>query len=146
VLERGGAVVRLSNIYGPGMPAANVFNHVLNQLGSGKAIKMHTLDPVRDFLWVDDAVGALFALIEQKVAGVFNVGSGHGISIGELVGLVQQAAGTGQPVMALHMLDQPSHLVLDIAATRQCLGWSPRMLLEEGIRKLVKTKMKFRIQ
>ena len=103
---------------------------------------MHSLDPVRDFLWIDDAASALSILSEQQIAGVFNVGSGQGISIGELVGMAQQAAGTHQSVTGLHKLNQPSHLVLDITATKQYLGWSPQMLTEVGVRELVEMKMK----
>ncbi len=142
VLEHGGSVVRLANLYGPGMAATNVLSHVLSQLGEDRTITMHALDPVRDFLWVDDAVSAVSILSEQKIAGVFNVGSGQGISIGELVGLAQRAAGTRQSVTGLRTLDQPSHLVLDITATRQHLGWSPQTLPEVGVRELVEMKMK----
>jgi nucleoside-diphosphate-sugar epimerase len=146
VLEHGGSVVRLANLYGPGMAATNVLSHILNQLGQYRTITMHALDPVRDFLWIDDAVSALSILSEQQIAGVFNVGSGQGISIGELVGLAQRAAGTHQSVSGLRTLDQPSHLVLDITATRQHLGWSPQTFLEVGVRKLMKINMKSGIQ
>lgn len=146
VLEHGGSVVRLANLYGPGMAATNVLSHILNQLGQDRTITMHALDPVRDFLWIDDAVSALSILSEQQIAGVFNVGSGQGISIGELVGLAQRAAGTHQSVSGSRTLDQPSHLVLDITATRQHLGWAPQTLLEVGVRKLMKLNMKSGIQ
>ena len=142
VLEHGGSVVRLANLYGPGMAATNVLSHVLTQLGQDRMISMHTLDPVRDFLWIDDAVRALFILSERQVAGVFNVGSGQGISIGELVGLAQRAARTRHYVSGLRTLDEPSQLVLDITATKQHLGWSPQMPTEVGVRDLVEMKMK----
>ena len=142
VLERGGSVLRLANLYGPGMAATNVLSHVLTQLGQDRIITMNALDPVRDFLWIDDAVSALSILSKRQIGGVFNAGSGQGISIGELVGLVQRAAGTRQSVCGLRKLDQPSNLVLDITATRQHLGWSPETLPEVGVRQLVEIKMK----
>lgn len=142
VLEHGGSVVRLSNLYGPGMAATNVLSHILTQLGQGRTITMHALDPVRDFLWVDDAVNALSLLSKQQIPGVFNVGSGKGISIGELVGLAQQAAATRQPIAGLSNGDRRSHLVLDIAATREHLGWSPQTFPAVGVRELVEMKMK----
>ncbi len=147
VLEHGGSVVRLSNLYGVGMAATNVLSHILAQLGQDRTITMHALDPVRDFLGVDDAVRALSILSEKKLPGVFNVGSGQGISIGELVELAQRAAGTQQPVAELNRGVRPSRLVVDIAATHQQLGWSPQIRPEVGVRELVKMKMKtgFRI-
>jgi nucleoside-diphosphate-sugar epimerase len=146
VLEHGGSVVRLANLFGPGMAATNVLSHVLNQLGRGSTITMHALEPVRDFLWVNDAAGALSMLSEKKISGVFNVGSGQGTSIGELVGIAQQAAGTRQSVIGLQSGKRPSHLVLDIAATQQQVGWSPQTLLDVGVRELVEMNMKFGIK
>ena len=142
VLEHGGSVVRLANLYGPGMAATNVLSHVLTQLGQDRMIMMHALDPVRDFLWIDDAVRALSILSERQASVVFNVGSGQGISIGELVGMAKREARTSQSVSGLRTLDQPSQLVLDITATKQHLGWSPQMLTEVGVRELVEMKMK----
>lgn len=143
VLEHGGSVVRLANLYGPGMPATNVLSHILTQLDQeDRTITMHALDPVRDFLWIDDAVSALSILAERKIAGVFNVGSGQGTSICELVALVQRAAGTNHSVSGLRTPDQLSHLVLDITDTRRHLGWSPQRLLEVGVREMVKMNIK----
>ena len=146
VLEYGGSVVRLSNVYGPGMAESNVLSHVLVQLGRDRTITMRSLDPVRDFLWIDDAVSALSIFSERENAGVFNVGSGQGISIGALVDLAQRCAGTRQSVAELRTLDQPSHLVLDITGTREQLGWSPKTLPEVGVRELVEMTLKPRTE
>lgn len=140
VLEQGGAVARLSNLYGPGMAGNNVLSHILAQLGRGPSITMHTLEPVRDFLWIEDAVEALYDMVLREAAGLFNVGSGVGTSIRQLVYMAQAATATRQDVKALYTQAHPSHLVLDIAATTQGLGWRPRTGLEEGVSKLVNMK------
>ncbi|NJM32689.1 MAG: NAD(P)-dependent oxidoreductase [Limnobacter sp.] len=49
VLAHGGAVARLSNLYGLAMAPGNVLSHILTQLGKGPSIVLHTLEPVRDF-------------------------------------------------------------------------------------------------
>ncbi len=146
VLAAGGVVVRLANLYGPGMAASNVLNHIMKQLGGASTITMHALDPVRDFLWVDDAALALSETVSRDAAGLFNVGSGQGTSIRELVALAQSVVSSQQQVVALHKLDRLSYLVLDIAATRQALGWEPRIKLEQGVRNLLNMNMKPRIQ
>jgi len=146
VLEHGGVVARLANLYGPGMAAGNVLNHILGQLGSDRTITVYALEPVRDFLWVEDAALAMSAMINGRTSGVFNVGSGRGTSIRELVDLAQEAAETCQSVAAVHTLDRPSHLVLDIATTTQTFGWAPRTRMGEGVRKMVNMKMKWNIQ
>lgn len=137
VLQREGAVARLANLYGPGMAPGNVLSHILKQLGTGPAITMHALEPVRDFLWVDDAADALMSMARTRAAGLFNVGSGTGTSVRQLVAIAQAAAGSHQNVLGRRPPAEPSSLVLDIAATTAALGWEPRTSLEEGVGQLV---------
>lgn len=137
VLARGGTVARLANLYGPGMATSNVLGDVLAQLGNGEAISMQALHPVRDFLWVDDAAAGLVAMAERPHQGVFNLGSGTGTSVAQLVDLVQQAAGTRQQVLARRPAASPSSLVLDVSATTEAFGWTPSTSLQQGIGRLV---------
>jgi len=141
-LSSGGAVVRLANLYGPGMSTENVVSHILNQAGLDRAITMRSLGPVRDFLWIEDAVTAFLAIIEKKASGVFNVGSGRGTSIRELVSMVQSKLKKKQDVIELCPLNKSYNLILDIELTKKTLGWAPKTILEDGIRKLVETKIK----
>ena len=138
----GGTVVRLANLYGPGMSTENVVSHILNQAGLDGAITMRSLGPVRDFLWIEDAVTAFLAIIEKRVSGVFNVGSGRGTSIRELVSVVQSIFKNKQDVIELCPLKESSNLILDIELTKKTLGWAPKTILEEGIRKMVAMKIK----
>ena len=55
VLAQGGTVARLANLYGPGMSQKNVLSHILDQIGCGKQIIVRSLEPVRDYLWIEDA-------------------------------------------------------------------------------------------
>lgn len=140
VLARNGSVARLANLYGPGMSTGNVLSHLLGQLGTGATITLHTLEPVRDFLWIDDAAQALAAIVARDARGLFNLGSGQGSSIRQLAAIAQQAAGTRQAVVERQAAAAPSSLVLDIADTCAALGWSPRTSLAEGIARLVNKK------
>ena len=141
-LSNGGTVVRLANLYGPGMSTENVVSHILNQAGLDRAITMRSLGPVRDFLWIEDAVTAFLAIIEKRVSGVFNVGSGRGTSIRELVSMVQSIFKNKQDVIELCPQKESSNLILDIELTKKTLGWAPKTILEEGIRKMVAMKIK----
>jgi UDP-glucose 4-epimerase len=141
-LSSGGTVVRMANLYGPGMSTENVVSHILNQAGLDRAITMRSLGPVRDFLWIEDALTAFLAIIEKGASGVFNVGSGRGASIRELVSMVQSIFKNKQDVIELCPLKESSNLILDIELTKKTLGWAPKTILEEGIRKMVAMKIK----
>ena len=146
VLSSGGAVLRLSNLYGPRMSPDNVISHIINQSGLDSAISMHSLSPVRDFLWIEDAVSALYSIIKKGASGVFNIGSGRGTSIRELVRIVQSITKKKQDVIELCPLKESSNLILDIELTKKTLGWAPKTILEDGIRKLVETKIEKYVQ
>jgi UDP-glucose 4-epimerase len=140
VLERGGGVARLSNLYGPGMARGTVFGTILGQLGQSGPLTVQTTSPVRDFLWIDDAVMALSRLAESRASGVFNVGSGVGASIAELASTALDESGeTGRPVVATQTDAGPSILVLDISKTTAALGWRPQVSLREGLHRLINT-------
>jgi UDP-glucose 4-epimerase len=138
VLQHGGIVARLTNLYGPGMANGNVVSHILTQVSQDRPVLMHCLEPVRDFLWVDDAAKAFVSMASSRIDGIYNVGSGRGTSIRELVALVQAAAGTDQSVRGRQQLDLPSHLVVDIAPTISAFNWQPETPIEDGIRRLVR--------
>ena len=56
-----GIVVRPANIYGPGMSKNNVMSAILQQIpGIGK-LEVR-IQPVRDFIWVEDAAEGIVAL------------------------------------------------------------------------------------
>jgi len=139
VLARGGTVLRLANLYGPGMSDANVLSAILRQLPLEGPVRLTDTGPVRDFLWIGDAARAFAMMAGQQRPGLFNIGSGHGTSILELARIVLRAA--GQPDRAAESVRErttSSKLVLDIGQTTATFGWRPTMPLLQGIEALIK--------
>lgn len=140
---RNGLSVRLANLYGPGMSRSNVVSAILGQIPGQGPLRVRDTRPVRDFLWVADAAEALATMAQHgDSAGVFNLGSGQGVSVGELAHAALAAAGqASRPVESATTpppLDAPpSTLVLDISATRALFGWRPATPLAEGLRRLL---------
>ncbi len=138
VLTCGGVVVRLANIYGPGMAAENVLSHILGQLDQDGPITLQSTSPVRDFIWVEDAAEAFMKMATERVQGVFNVGTGIGTSIGELARmLLEEAKNPQRQVVSTQSTAKMSCIVLDITKTKQYLNWQPSVLLGEGLRRMV---------
>jgi UDP-glucose 4-epimerase len=141
VLSGGGVVARLANIYGPGMATENVFSHILNQLNKDGPIRLRDTTPVRDFIWVDDAAEAIIKMATQQVQGLFNVGTGIGTSIGELARMsLEEVKQPQRQIVATQPAAKPSYTVLDITKTKQYLYWQPSVLLNEGLRRLVRRR------
>ncbi len=139
VLEWGGVAARLSNLYGPGMAEGNVLNSILNQIGTEGPICVRDVSPVRDFLWIADAVKALGAMATCEGSGIYNVGSGVGYSILDLANLVIRTAGEqGRSIESTNTANKISRLVVDIAETERAFDWRPSVTLFEGVAALVK--------
>jgi UDP-glucose 4-epimerase len=138
VLARGGAVARLSNVYGPGMASNNVISDILRQIPGEGTLAVRDRNPVRDYLWIDDAGEGLAALAISRKPGVFNLGSGIGISVGDLAHVMLEYAGqSGREVCASAASECASHLVLDISQTIKQLGWTPKVTLAQGLAHLI---------
>ena len=80
-------IVRPFNTYGPRQSARAVIPTIITQLLSGKAeIRLGSLHPTRDFVYVKDTVAGFMAITESdKTLGeTINVATGEEISIGNL--------------------------------------------------------------
>ncbi|MGP4023293.1 NAD-dependent epimerase/dehydratase family protein [Actinomadura sp. 3N407] len=92
---------------------------------------------VREYLHVDDLAAAYVRALEAAAPGedrVYNVGSGTGTAVREVVAAVEEV--TGRPVPALRRPARPETpvLVCDAAAIRADLGWRPE---RSGLREII---------
>ena len=137
-----------TNLYGPGDNYDLEHGHVLPTMirkfeearirgdktvplwGSGK--------PLREFLHVDDlAAASLFMLELENPPDLVNVGSGEEVSIRQLAETVRAA--TGCPAEISWDSSKPDGTPRKLCDTSliRSLGWTPRILLAEGVRKTV---------
>jgi UDP-glucose 4-epimerase len=135
------AILRPSNVYGPGQNLQAGFGFVrtlLEKARSGEAADIWgSGKQVRDFLYIDDLVDACVRLLDAPaVAGIFNAGSGVGVSLLELVALVRQV--TGQDLL---VNSQPGRGIdvegiwLDCRKLSATVGWQAHTSLAEGVRR-----------
>ena len=134
-------IVRPANLYGPrqrldiAQGAVAVF---LDRALKGEAIEIWgDGSVVRDYLYVGDAVEAL---VKAAAFGgeprIFNIGSGVGASLNELVGEIRKLTGRTVKVQysEARSVDVPAN-VLDCSRARRHLQWSARTPFAEGLRR-----------
>lgn len=135
----GGAIARISNVYGPRMQANNVIPEIARQLESGDRVRLRNLTGIRDYLFVSDAARALAELTRADLKGVYNVSTGRGTSVDELITAVGRALGRERVAReAVADSGRLSALVLNPAKIRRDLGWQPQVSLADGLRYLAK--------
>jgi len=134
----GNVVLRLGNVYGPrqnfdgeaGVVA--IFSHCL----------LHGQPPTvygdgtqtRDYVYVGDVARAFLLAGESGRAGTYNVGTGTGTSVLELLDSLERSAG-----VSVERKSEPLRKgelrasALDAARIRDELGWEPTVGLDEGL-------------
>lgn len=135
-----------TNLYGPNdnfdLASAHVLPALIRKFHEAKVNSNSSVDiwgtgkPRREFLYIDDLADAcLFLMDEYEGSDPINVGVGEDISIAELAELVAGIVGyQGNIVYNAQMPDGTPRKLLDISKLT-ALGWRPRIVLEDGIRK-----------
>ncbi|MFT4089782.1 MAG: UDP-glucose 4-epimerase GalE [Asticcacaulis sp.] len=107
-------------------------------LGKGKPLTIFGTDydtpdgtPVRDYIHVVDLATAHVAAIERLMAGgdndIFNVGTGSGYSVLEVIKKAEEVMGISVPhSFGPRREGDPEILVADVNRIRQTLNWVPR--------------------
>jgi NAD dependent epimerase/dehydratase len=136
--------LRPFNTFGPRQSARAVIPTIISQLLARDFVKLGSLDPVRDLNFVEDTVhGYLLAAEASRAPGeVINIGSGRGVTIGELLEIIQSIMGIRKPVVLDDQRIRPPksevfRLICDASKARDILGWQPAFTLEDGLRRTV---------
>ena len=132
-------ILRPSNAYGPGQGLRHGFGLVRTVLehalhgttvevwGDGKT--------VRDYIFIDDVVGAIIAAIDARTDNhTYNVGSGIGHSVTSLIATIRAVTAVPLPVCyrPARGIDV-QEVVLDTSRVRAAFGWQADVGLEAGI-------------
>ncbi len=144
--------LRVFNAYGPGqpLPAAHppVIPRFLHHALTGASLVAHGDGAqTRDYVYVEDVVGALAAAATARMDGTFliNVGSGRETSIRDLAGLVSEVTGKEvDPIYSKADSGGVSRMCADIALAKEKLGFAPQVDLAEGLRLTLEQDARFR--
>jgi nucleoside-diphosphate-sugar epimerase len=115
---------------------------LIDTLNAGQEFSIKRPNDVRDFIYVDDVVQILTSLIISEKAGVFNVGSGVGITMRELG---TKIAGIFERPDLMHFQEQsgkPSIVQANMAKLEKTLGRITYTTLDEAINKTIRERAK----
>jgi UDP-glucose 4-epimerase len=131
-------ILRLFNAIGPNETNAHVVPHILASLQTSDTLPLGNTLPRRDYVDTRDIAAAILA-VATRLDGfrVFNVGTGVGRSVNELV--TSLAGILGRPVT---ILQDPGRmravermvLVADIERICRETGWRPRIAFDDTLR------------
>lgn len=137
-------VVRPFNTYGPRQSSRAVIPTIISQALKGGDVRLGALDPVRDLTFVTDTAKGFIAAAESEgiEGAVINLGTGGGISIGDLATTIFRLLGVQQRIMTDAGRIRPRksevmRLISDNTRARELTGWIPEISLEEGLSRTI---------
>ena len=103
---------------------------------------------VRDYIYVGDVASAFCrAATYEAPAGVFNIGSGHGQSVNQLLTAIEDLL--GKPVPRRYVEGRPFDVpvnVLDTALAARTLGWRPKVSFRDGLERTLESLRRARAE
>ncbi|MCX7553242.1 NAD-dependent epimerase/dehydratase family protein [Marinicella sp. S1101] len=151
LLSRGTAtlpvVLRIGNAYGlhlaPNLTPTGLIPFFISALKQNITVNIWgDGEVVRDFIHVRDIAAAFCAAIEATTLnGTFNIGTGIGTSINQLIGLIEENLGkTAQITNSRGRSCDVKEAVLDASEFRRLTQWSPLINLKQGVNEIIQQK------
>ncbi len=138
--EQPVVTVRPFNTYGPRQSARAVIPTILSQLLGGDRLRLGSVDPIRDLNYVGDTVAGFLALADcdRAIGRTVNLGSGSGVSIGDVAKQCMTIAGVVREIETETARVRPeasevSRLIAEASLAQELAGWKSRVSLESGL-------------
>lgn len=132
---------RLFYLYGPNERPERLVPLVTKALLQGTPVTVSLGKQKRDYLSVTDAGGALASLLDSRVEGPVNIGSGRAVAIKKIVREVGDIIGNPELIRwgeAVNPFDEDFPLIeADNRRLSEELEWSPSVALRQGLEETV---------
>jgi dTDP-L-rhamnose 4-epimerase len=137
------SVLRLQNVYGPGQSLTNSYTGIV-ALFARLAREQRPIEIyedgriVRDFVFIDDVVSALFAAVESPATRHLDIGSGMPTTIHELGRRIASMCDAPEPTVVTKFRDGDVRAAsCTTESAEDQLDWHPLWTLEDGLHALL---------
>jgi UDP-glucose 4-epimerase len=132
-------VLRPSNPFGPRQGhfgVQGVIPTFLKRIINGESIQIWGDGSiVRDYIYISDLIELCVEAGSSTEVGIYNVGSGKGHSLNDIVSIIKSV--TNSTVAVEYLPARPfdvKKITLDINQAREIFGWEPQIPIEDGLR------------
>jgi nucleoside-diphosphate-sugar epimerase len=129
--------LRFFTVYGPRQRPDMAFHIFLRALLEGRPLEIYGEgNQTRDFTFVSDIVEGIVLAMQGRDGAVYNLGGGSRVTLLEAIRTLESASGCkaqvkGESVQA----GDVKHTWADLSLATDELGYAPRVLLDEGLRR-----------
>ena len=134
------SIARLSNPYG----FCRTFNRkqglipiIIEKVLTEKEIEIWgDGENVRDYIYIDDAIECVVSILKNEINGIFNVGTGIGTSINQIIEIIISQLDCDRPEIkyTARRINDVKKNILDSRLVTDAAGWAPKTSLDDGIK------------
>ncbi len=126
-------------IYGPGQSTKNIVPAAIEAALAGKDFPMSSGRVRRDWIYIDDVIDALLALVQADRFDVesIEIGTGDLLTVRDVVAKIYSMAGRGGRPLLGALPDRAGEVETqhsDVEVTKLVLNWEPRVAMDAGLR------------
>ncbi|MBS0206257.1 MAG: GDP-mannose 4,6-dehydratase [Planctomycetes bacterium] len=133
-------IVRPFNTFGPRQSSRAVIPSICSQARFRGSIRLGSLTPIRDFVFVRDTAAGFLAVArsDSLIGQATNLATGRGVRIADIIDLVRRIVGAELPVELDEARIRPPASEVDcligsaVKANSQA-AWSPQTTFEDGL-------------
>lgn len=134
-------IIRIFNTYGPRMRPQDgrVIPNFITQALLGKPLTVYgDGSQTRSYCYADDLVEGIARFTFSKSKGPMNLGNPGELSVSGLARLILKLTGSKSRIVHKPLpADDPKQRCPDISLAKRELGWTPQVMLEEGLRRTI---------
>lgn len=134
-------IARIFNTFGPRMRAddGRLVPTLINQALQGQPLTVFgDGHQTRSLCYISDQINGLYRLVMSGETEPVNIGNPEELSVIEIAERIRGIVGTDVDIVHQPLPeDDPKVRQPDITKARQVLGWEPRVMIEEGLKKTV---------
>ena len=135
-------VLRPYLVYGPGQKINRLIPFIISKSLTNKKFPCSSGVQIRNFLFVEDFVKAIFkTLTKKKVNGeIINIGSNENLRVKKVILMIKNYLNSGKPMFGKIELrkDESLKYYPSIKKAKNLINWKPLIKFENGIIKTIK--------
>lgn len=126
--------------FGDKEPSGRMFSSAIDTISSGYEFLIRKPEDIRDYIYVEDVAKIIASLVLSGEEGVFNIGSGSGITMRELGEKIATALGRPELIKFQNQEENQSVVVANTAKMEKALGGFTGTSLLNAINKTIEVR------
>lgn len=134
------AWARIFFSFGPHQNGNSLVPTVIDKLLKNEVVNTTKGDQVFDYLYIEDVAFALVSLLKSDYRGAVNISSGNGIKLKQLISKIAKYI-TNQDLIRFGVIPYakgtPMKLIGNNMILKNEIKWSPKFMIDEGLKKTI---------